>query len=352
MPMSACASAGASFKPSPTIATRRPLRCSDLIASTLPSGSTSAMTSSMPTCFAIASAVARRSPLSITTRRPRRRSDDTTAWASGRNVSAIANAAATRPSMAAITTVRPWLVHDAMRVLHDARIDLRFLEERVGADRSHDGRRREPRRHGQRCATKSVTGRLKSGLHVAGGLASECRQSPSPVDAPTVASTAAIILEHGISVVARRRAAKSTTCGVPCVSVPVLSKTTVSTSASRSSGSPPLISTPAAAPRPLATITAVGTASPIAHGQAMISTATAAVSADGRRWLGGHDHPCRERGDRDRHHRWHEHRRDAVGQPLNRRLRSLRFLHQRDDARQHARRRRCWWPRCPARPTC
>ena len=61
--------------------------------------------------------------------------------------------------------------------------------------------------------------------------------------------------------------------------MPVLSKTTVSIDARRSSGSPPLISTPAAAPRPLATITAVGTASPIAHGQAMINTATAAVSA-------------------------------------------------------------------------
>ncbi len=64
------------------------------------------------------------------------------------------------------------------------------------------------------------------------------------------------------------------------MSVPVLSKTTVSTSDRRSSGSPPLISTPAAAPRPLATITAVGTASPIAHGHAMISTATAAVRAE------------------------------------------------------------------------
>ena len=79
MPTSACASAGASFNPSPAIATRRPSRCNDLIASTFPSGSTSAITSSMPTCFAIASAVARRSPLSITTCRPRRRSDETTA---------------------------------------------------------------------------------------------------------------------------------------------------------------------------------------------------------------------------------------------------------------------------------
>ncbi len=53
----------------------------------------------------------------------------------------------------------------------------------------------------------------------------------------------------------------------------------MSTAASRSSGSPPLIRTPAAAPRPVATMTAVGTARPIAHGHAMIRTATAAVIA-------------------------------------------------------------------------
>ena len=39
------------------------------------------------------------------------------------------------------------------------------------------------------------------------------------------------------------------------------------------------MSTPAAAPRPVATITAVGTARPMAHGQAMMSTATAAANA-------------------------------------------------------------------------
>ena len=71
----------------------------------------------------------------------------------------------------------------------------------------------------------------------------------------------------------------STTRGSPTVSVPVLSNTTVSMVASRSSGSPPLINRPAAAPRPVATITAVGTARPIAHGHAMISTATAGSSA-------------------------------------------------------------------------
>ena len=46
---------------------------------------------------------------------------------------------------------------------------------------------------------------------------------------------------------------------------------------SRISG--PLIRRPSCAPRPVPTISAVGVASPSAHGQAMISTATAAVKA-------------------------------------------------------------------------
>ena len=69
------------------------------------------------------------------------------------------------------------------------------------------------------------------------------------------------------------------TVGRPTVSVPVLSKTTAVTSAARWSASPPLTSSPASAPRPVATITAVGTARPIAHGQAMISTATPLAKA-------------------------------------------------------------------------
>ena len=48
-PRSACASAGASLTPSPTIATTRPSACSRRTTSALSAGSTSAITSSMPT---------------------------------------------------------------------------------------------------------------------------------------------------------------------------------------------------------------------------------------------------------------------------------------------------------------
>ena len=108
--------------------------------------------------------------------------------------------------------------------------------------------------------------------------------------------------------------------------------------ASRSRGSPPLMSTPALAPRPLATMTAVGTARPMAHGQAMIRTATAAVNAEATDGSAGTTIHRREGGNRDRDDDRDEEGRDAIGEPLNRRLRSLRLLHQRDDAGQHARR--------------
>ena len=47
-----------------------------------------------------------------------------------------------------------------------------------------------------------------------------------------------------------------------------------------SSTSGPLMMMPSSAPRPVPTMIAVGVASPSAHGQAMISTATAAVKAN------------------------------------------------------------------------
>ena len=71
----------------------------------------------------------------------------------------------------------------------------------------------------------------------------------------------------------------STTFGLPSVSVPVLSTTSVSTFSMRSSASALRISTPALAPRPTPTMIDIGVARPSAQGQAMISTVTAATSA-------------------------------------------------------------------------
>ncbi len=84
---------------------------------------------------------------------------------------------------------------------------------------------------------------------------------------------------HDVGVLARRPRRRSTSAISPVVTVPVLSSTTVSMRRVASSTSGPWIRMPSWAPRPVPTISAVGVASPSAHGQAMISTATAAVNA-------------------------------------------------------------------------
>ncbi len=74
-------------------------------------------------------------------------------------------------------------------------------------------------------------------------------------------------------------ATMETSRGLPSVKVPVLSTTNVSTRSRISSASAFLIKMPAPAPRPVPTMIDIGVASPSAHGQAMIKTATALTRA-------------------------------------------------------------------------
>ena len=90
--------------------------------------------------------------------------------------------------------------------------------------------------------------------------------------------------------------------GLPSVSVPVLSTTSVSTFSINSIASAFLISTPACAPRPTPTMIDIGVASPSAHGQAMISTATALTMAWARRGSGPTNAPDDEGDHRDAEH--------------------------------------------------
>ncbi|CAB4935917.1 unannotated protein [freshwater metagenome] len=73
-PTSACASAGASFVPSPVIATSRPPACCSLISASLRSGVASARTSSTPASAPIFAAVSRLSPVTMIVRMPMARS--------------------------------------------------------------------------------------------------------------------------------------------------------------------------------------------------------------------------------------------------------------------------------------
>src|SRR4030081_735317 len=69
----------------------------------------------------------------------------------------------------------------------------------------------------------------------------------------------------------------ATPLGLPSVSVPVLSITSVSMLSSCSSACASRIRIPACAPRPMPTMIDIGVAKPSAQGQAMISTVTAAT---------------------------------------------------------------------------
>ena len=114
----------------------------------------------------------------------------------------------------------------------------------------------------------------------------------------------------------------------PVVTVPVLSSTTVSIARDDSSAWYPLMKTPSCAPRPDATTRAAGVASPSAHGQAMISTASAALNACPA-VLPASSHPASV-GRRTGQHARDEHRADPVGETLDARLPGLRLLDQRD----------------------
>src|SRR5262249_4692233 len=74
-----------------------------------------------------------------------------------------------------------------------------------------------------------------------------------------------------------------TTRNLPSVSVPVLSTTNAVTRLSDSNASAVRNRIPSRAPRPVPTTTAIGVASPNAHGQATMTPATASATASGHR---------------------------------------------------------------------
>ena len=148
-------------------------------------------------------------------------------------------------------------------------------------------------------------------------------------------SSAAARPQRVVSDASARPARSTRACGRPSVSVPVLSTTSVSTARAARAPRRSCTSTPAVAPRPVPTMIAIGVASPSAHGQAMISTATALTSACARRGSGPQRAPRRRTpatatSDDGRH----EPRGDRVGEPLNRRAAPLRLADHPDDLRE------------------
>ena len=96
----------------------------------------------------------------------------------------------------------------------------------------------------------------------------------------------------------------------------------------------------------------IGVASPSAHGQAMISTATALTSACASRGSGPSDAQATKVITATSDHGRNEVGRDHVGQPLDRRAAALRLADHADDLGQQrlgSRRARPASPGCPCR---
>ena len=122
--------------------------------------------------------------------------------------------------------------------------------------------------------------------------------------------------------------------GLPSVSVPVLSTTSVSTFSQRLERFGVLDQDARVCAAPVPTMIDIGVARPRAHGQAMISTATALTSACASRGSGPTIAQTMNVTTAMREHGRNEPGRDFVGEPLDRRAAALRLADHLDDLRQ------------------
>ncbi len=267
MPTSAVARAGASFTPSPTIATFRPPCWKRRTASALSAGRTSAATSSMPSRRATESATAWLSPVIIATRILRAWSASTASFDSGRISSSIPTTPPTCPSTTTWRTVRPTRSHSVANA--------------CGLTPNSSSTRGPPT-YTSWPWTFARAPRPGNASNADAGLVSTPRRR-----APSTMARASGCSESASTEAANPRTrstsndpgATSMRMGWPFVSVPVLSKMTVSSSRARSRASRSLTSSPLRAPRDVLIAMTNGIARPRACGQAMTRTVAVRTSA-------------------------------------------------------------------------
>ncbi len=337
-PRSACASAGASLTPSPTMATTRPSACRRRTTPALSAGSTSAMTSSMPTSRRDRPRPsAALSPVSSTGRRPERAQLGDRGRARGLDGVGDDEQAARRavpgggdcgPAARPRPRARARVELGGQRAAPSRRAGRAADDDRVALDDALDAEALAVARRPRPPAAR----RARSRAALAMARAIGCSEASSSAPARRSSSPRSIAAGDD----RRRRSAMR-----PVVTVPVLSSTIVSTRRVDSSTSGPLIRMPSWAPRPVPTSSAVGVASPSAHGQAMISTATAAVNANAALAPPPSQKPSVATASAITI--GHEDAGDAVGEPLHGRLARLRLGHEaRRSARARCRRRPAW----------
>ena len=123
--------------------------------------------------------------------------------------------------------------------------------------------------------------------------------------------------------------------GLPSVSVPVLSTTSVSTFSRISSASAFRTSTPDVAPRPMPTMMDIGVARPSAQGHAIIKTATAFRRPVSIRGSGPMSSPHDECDGRHSNHGWNKPCRHDIRQPLDWSAAALRLSDHLNNLRQY-----------------
>ena len=238
----------------------------------LSAGSTSAMTSSMPSSAATRSAVARLSPESMTGRTPSSLSAAIASAAVSRGASAIGDdgrGLAVDGDLHARAALAGELVGARGEAVAGDALALQQARVADGEPAAVDGGEQPVAGHGlEGLGARDAAGRARlAALTIAS--ASGCSLSPSA--AATRRSTSSSSTPSAV--------ATATTSGSPRVSVPVLSSTTVSSEAACSSAIACLKRMPRLAPRPVPTMIAVGVASPSASGQVMTTTVMANSSA-------------------------------------------------------------------------
>ena len=278
MPTSACASAGASLMPSPTIPTIFFSCCKRLISPALSAGKTSAKTLVMPTCAATAAAVRWLSPVIITTASPNFCSDSMASLDSALSVSATATIPANCPFTAANIGVLPSAANFSAAPSASCREIFRSLSKRaLPSNKSWP-------------ETLASIPRPSSALKLS--TFSSVRFLSCAARTRAAASGCSLCFSAAAMSVSKSFSAQpsaviiSVRLGSPLVIVPVLSRTMVLSLCAVSRLAPPLMRMPFSAPRPVPTMIAVGVASPKAQGQAIISTETKLTKAIVKRTSG------------------------------------------------------------------
>jgi len=257
--------------PSPTIPTTLPSAWRRLTSAALCSGMTSATTRVMPTCRAMAAAVSRLSPVIMTTSIPRFCRAATAAADPSLTVSATPRTPAARPPTATSIGVLPSPARRRRSMVSGA--------ESIPAV---DSRRALPTRTSRPATRARTPCPVMESNAVASGTLSPRSRAPATIavasgcseDASTAATRAN--RSSGVNPSTGRTSVRA---GAPFVMVPVLSSTTMSSLCAVSKASAERIRMPFVAPLPVATVIDIGVARPRAHGQAMISTDTAATRA-------------------------------------------------------------------------